>query len=122
MFFTGSTVVVGDNSGGRVCRSIKSLGRKRIFASLGEVVSVVNRRVYSRKKEKKGSMTKAVIVQGASWFWRESTMIARNFAWCIVLLKRDAYTPKATRIKLPVSFELINTLQLRALLMANYRV
>jgi ribosomal protein L14 len=122
MFFVESKVTIGDNSGGRLGKCIKPLGNKRIFAIAGELVLLSLKKVYARKKAKKGTISKAVIVQGASWLWRELVHCYRCHAWCCVSLKKDGYTPKATRIKLPVAFELYRAIQTRALLMANYRI
>lgn len=120
MIFTESIIPIVDNSGARRARVLKSLGRSRKYARVGEVVIVSMKEVVPRRKIKKGTIHKVLIVSSPEWRKRggNTCWIQNNF-WAGIVLRRDGMTPRATRIKIPVSLELFTHYQVRTLCLAN---
>ena len=65
-------VVIADNSGAKVGRIFKVLGgSKRRYAGLGDIVVLSVQVSEPRKAEKKGEVSKAVVVRQANAFRRQ---------------------------------------------------
>jgi large subunit ribosomal protein L14 len=118
MLFPGSIMPALDNSGVKLTKLIKPLGRRRIFASVGELVLVSLKAVYPLKKVKKGTLHKAVVALSPLWRFRNGAHRVKNTLWSCVMLKKDGLSPRCTRIRAPVSMELYKHFQIRALILS----
>lgn len=115
MVFPGSIIPIVDNSGGRRAKLIHSFGRNKKFARVGDLVLISLKSVSPRKKMRVGALHKAVITLSPEWRLRTPAHRTRNNFWACIILKRDGLTPRATRIKLPVSLELYFNYQARTI-------
>jgi len=118
MVFPGTYLNVFDNSGGIKAMCIKSLGRSKRFARVGEPIVVTLKKVRPRMKIKSGTVHKAVIICGADWRKRSHSYSVKNNFWGCVIMKKNGYVVRGTRILIPVNIELYHSFMARVLLLA----
>ena len=106
MIQTSSVLDVADNSGAKKVYCIKVLGgRKRRYASVGDVIVVSVREAIPGSKVKKGEVARAVIVRTAKQISRSDGSWIRFDGNSAVLINKEN-EPIGTRIFGPVAREL----------------
>ena len=101
-----SRLKVADNSGAKEILTIKVLGgTRRKYANVGDIIVATVKSATPGRKEKKGDVTKAVIVRTKSGLRRKDGSYIKFDDNAAVII-RDDKTPKGTRIFGPVAREL----------------
>src|ERR1700733_11562932 len=101
-----TNLIVADNSGAKRVRCIRVLGgHERRYAGLGDVVVVSGKSAIPKGQEKKGEVSKDVIVRTKKEYLRKDGSYIRFDENAVVLLNAQG-EPRGTRIFGPVAREL----------------
>lgn len=102
-----SLLHVADNSGAKIVMCIKVLGgTNRRYASIGDIIKIVIKEIFSKSKVYKGEVLKAVIVRTKYSLSRLDGSYIRFDNNSCVLLHDTSEQPIGTRIFGPVTREL----------------
>jgi len=106
MIYAGSKLQVSDNSGVKLVKCLKVLGRRpRSYGKVGDIIVVNIQRIKTFSKIKKKDIYKAVIIRLKKKKMRiDGSLI--NFGKNSVVLLNNKGFPLATRVFGPVSKEL----------------
>ena len=96
---------VADNSGARRVMVIRTLGQRKRYARVGDIVRATVKEAQPRGMVRKGELVRAVIVRTASDIRRADGSILRFDRNAAVIID-DQNNPRGTRIFGPVAREL----------------
>ncbi|MBP5639793.1 MAG: 50S ribosomal protein L14 [Victivallales bacterium] len=100
-----TTLEVADNTGAKKIMAIRTLGQRKKFAEIGDIIRASVREAAPRGSVKKGEVVRAVIVRTAVNIRRSDGSFLRFDRNAAVIID-DANNPKGTRIFGPVAREL----------------
>lgn len=100
-----TTMDVADNTGARKIMAIRTLGQRKKFAEIGDVIRASVKEAQPRGVVKKGEVVRAVIVRTAFNIRRSDGSFLRFDRNAAVIID-DQNNPKGTRIFGPVAREL----------------
>ena len=100
-----TTMDVADNSGARKIMAIRTLGQRKKFAEIGDVIRASVKEAQPRGGVKKGEVVRAVIVRTAFNIRRSDGSFLRFDRNAAVIID-EQNNPKGTRIFGPVAREL----------------
>jgi len=103
-----SILNVADNTGARKVSLIGIPGKgNRLFAYLGEVVTVVVKDAVAHGQVKKGEVLPALIIRTRKGIRRnDGSYIRFDDNACVILLSKESKDPKGTRIFGPIAKEI----------------
>ena len=109
MIQDGTTVIVTDNTGGKIGKVFKVLGssRKR-YAGIGDKVVISIRVADPRKVVKKKNVEQAVVVRTVKAYRRKDGSYIRFDDNAAVIIDPKSKDPKGTRIFGPIAREIRN--------------
>ena len=100
-----TTMEVADNTGAKKIMAIRTLGQRKKFAEIGDVIRASVKEAQPRGSVKKGEVVRAVIVRTAFNIRRSDGSFLRFDRNAAVIID-DQNNPKGTRIFGPVAREL----------------
>lgn len=96
---------VADNTGARRAQMIGVIGKKSLYASVGDVITCNIKEAAPDGSVKKGDVVRAVVVRTKSAIKRQDGSTLRFDSNAVVVIDKDQ-NPKGTRIFGPVAREL----------------
>ncbi|MBR0458952.1 MAG: 50S ribosomal protein L14 [Victivallales bacterium] len=105
MIQMNSTLEVADNSGAKKIMAIRTVGQRKRFAAIGDVIRASVKEAQPRGSVKKGEVVRAVIVRTSKNIRRADGSFLRFDKNAAVIID-DQGNPKGTRIFGPVAREL----------------
>ena len=105
MIQMNSTLEVADNSGAKKIMAIRTVGQRKRFAAIGDVIRASVKEAHPRGSVKKGEVVRAVIVRTSKNIRRADGSFLRLDKNAAVIID-DQGNPKGTRIFGPVAREL----------------
>ncbi len=105
MIQMNSTLEVADNSGAKKIMAIRTVGQRKRFAGIGDVIRASVKEAQPKGAVKKGEVVRAVIVRTSKNIRRPDGSFLRFDKNAAVIID-DQGNPKGTRIFGPVAREL----------------
>jgi large subunit ribosomal protein L14 len=107
MIQDGTTVIVTDNTGGKIGKVFKVLGSsKNRYAGIGDKVVISIKVADPRKIVKKKDVHQAVVVRTVNAYRRKDGSYIRFDDNAVVILEKDKLDPKGGRVFGPIPREL----------------